>query len=76
MTKLRYLLHTYWREVAVLILFLILQSAIHDAKDSAERAYNAATDAADIAQSAADSAEQASNYASDAADNASYCSSL
>ncbi len=67
------LLISYWREVAVVIMFLVLQSQISDVRQSAENAYNAASDAADSASQASSDAQDASSNASDAAD---YCSQL
>ena len=60
---------TYWREIAVLIMFLYLNAGINQAKQNAEYAYDYAADAASYAR-------QASDSASDAADSASYCEYL
>ncbi len=73
MKKILFLIKSYWREIAILIMFFVLQAQISEAKKYAEYAYDNAADAAVFARAASNSAEDASNYASDAADQ---CSNL
>ena len=61
----------YWREIAVVVMFFILQAGINDAESTANRAYRYAADAADYAAAAADYAAEARDYSADASDNAS-----
>lgn len=63
----------YWREIAVLVMFFLLQSQIGEVRNYAKKAYSSASDASDYASQASSNAQDASSNASDAAD---YCSRL
>lgn len=70
----------YWRELAVVAMFLVVQYQISDVNDLLKRVGKVAAIAADYADDAADNAEDAYYAASDAqssaqeaADNSSYC---
>ena len=61
----------HWREVAILIMFLVIHSAVNKAVKNSEQAYDYAADAAHYARQASEYASDASDYASEASDNAS-----
>lgn len=83
MKKIFAVIKLYWREGAVIAMFLYLNAGIIEANKNAEYAYDSASEAATQARNAYNSADKASSYASDAssyaseaADNASYCAYL
>jgi hypothetical protein len=66
----------YWREMAIVGMFLYLQSGITQAIENSQKAYDYAADAADYSRRAENYCSDASDYASQAADSASSCEYL
>lgn len=60
-------LRRYWREIAVALMFLVLNGEVREARRLAEYAWDEASAASEYASYARDYAADASDYASEAA---------